>query len=90
MDNKPAGGRRIHFSRVVSQTPVLLAQEGGRHAFVMTNIGSADVRVGFSGSLSTLGILVPGNAGYSDNYSMDEYWAVAASGSGTVSGFIVI
>jgi hypothetical protein len=37
-----------------------------------------------------LGILVPGNAGYSDNYSMDEYWAVAASGSGTVSGFIVI
>lgn len=86
MDNKPASGHRIHFSRIVSQTPVLLAGEGSRHAFVLTNVGS-EVRIGYSG---TAGIIIPGNQGFTDNYSMDEYWAYAASGSGTVSGFIVI
>ena len=90
MDNKPASGHRIHFRRIVGTTPVLLANEGNRHAFVMTNVGNADVSIGYSGSLSALGILIPANQGYSDNYSIDEYWAVASSGSGTVSGFIIV
>jgi uncharacterized protein YjlB len=90
MDVKPASGRRVHFSKVVGQVPLLLVGEGGRHALVFSNTGGADVRVGHSGSLSTLGMIIPAGQGFTDNYSTDDWWAVAASSSGTVSGFLVV
>ena len=85
MDKKPASGHRIHFTKIVAQTPVLLAGEGGRHAFVIST--TAAIRLGFSG---TAGMTIPADQGFTDNYSTDEYWAYAASSSGTVTGFIVV
>jgi len=90
MDKKPAGGSRIHFSKIVAQSPVLLCDHGTRHALVLSNTGGADIRIGFSGSIATLGMVVPAGQGFTDNYSQDEWWAFAASSSGTVSGFAVI
>ena len=85
MDTKPAAGHRIHFTKIVAQVPVLLVGEGGRHAFVVST--DAAIRIGYSG---TAGMTIPANQGFTDNYSTDEYWAYAASSSGTVTGFIVI
>lgn len=90
MDIKSAQGQRVHFSKLVAQVSTLLVGQGNRHAVVFTNTGGADVRIGPSGSLSSLGMVLPAGQGFTDNYSTDEWWAVAASSSGTVSGFSVI
>lgn len=90
MDKTPASGRRSHFSKIVAQTPVLLVGAGGRHAVVFSNVGGADIRIGPSGSLSSIGMIIPAGQGFTDNYSVDDWWAVASSSSGTVSGFTVI
>lgn len=87
MDVKPAGGRRQHFRRIVGTTPVLLVGEGPKHAVVF--VTDADMIIGTSGSLASLGMDLPADQGFADNYSIDEWWAKTASGSGTVSGFVV-
>lgn len=88
MDKKPADGHRMHFSVVATTTPKLLVGSGGRHAIVF--VTDAAVRVGYSGTLSTLGMNIPANQGFTDNYSTDEWWVSTASSSGTVSGFVVV
>lgn len=90
MDQKPADGHRIHFtSRNINTTPIRLVGADGRHAVVFVNTGDA-VRIGHSGSIATQGIIIPQNQGFSDNYSADEWWAYAASGTGTISGYIIV
>lgn len=89
MDKKPAEGMRIHFRKIFTTTPVLIALGGTRQAIVIVNEGSTAVRLGFSGTVATLGLYLPGETALSDNYSKDEYWGYVSSGSGTVSGFVV-
>lgn len=88
MDIKPPDGRRIHFNVIATQTPKLLVGAGGRQALVLST--NAAVIIGHSGSIATLGITIPANQGFVDNYSTDEWWVYAASSSGTVGGFIVV
>lgn len=88
MDIKPADGHRNHFVVIATATPKLIVGAGNRNALVFTT--DAAIRVGMSsGTLSTEGMIVPANQGFTDNYSTDEWWVIASSGSGTVSGFTV-
>ena len=90
MDIKPASGHRIHFTtKNVTSTPVRLVGADGRYAVVFVNTGDA-VRIGHSGSIATEGVIIPQNNGFSDTFSADEWWAYAASGTGTVSGYIIV
>lgn len=90
MDKKPADGHRIHFRKIFTTTPVLIVPGTvNRQAVVIVNEGTTAVRLGFSGTVATLGLYLPGETALSDNYSVDEYWGYVASGSGTVSGFLV-
>lgn len=90
MDKKPASGHRIHFKKIVpSAAPVLLVGQGSRHAVLIVNEGTQAVRLGMSGTVSTIGLYLDGGKSLSDNYSMDDYWAQATASSGTISGFIV-
>lgn len=89
MDKKPADGQRIHFRQIFTSTPVLLVGGGTRQAVVIVNEGASAVRIGHSGTVATSGLYLGGGLSLSDNYSKDEYWAYVASGSGTISGFIV-
>lgn len=88
-DKKPADGNRIHFRTIFTSTPKLIASGGTRQAIVIVNEGSSGVRVGHSGTVASLGVYIPGETAFADNYSKDEYWGYVASGSGTISGFIV-
>lgn len=87
MDVKPAGGRRQHFRQIAGTTPILVVGEGPKHAVVF--ISDVDMVIGTSGSLASLGMYLPADTGFADNYSTDEWWAKTASGSGTISGFVV-
>jgi hypothetical protein len=89
MDNKPAVGSRIHFRANFTTTPTILVLGGERQAVVFVNETASAVRIGFSGSVATSGLYMAAGASFSDNYSRDEYWGYASSGSGTISGFIV-
>jgi hypothetical protein len=90
MDMKPAIGHRIHFTAVqATTTPKLLVGADGRHAVVFVVNGGA-VRIGHSGSIASQRIYIPDGQGFTDNYSADQWWVYAASGSGSVSGFIVV
>jgi hypothetical protein len=92
MDNKPASGHRIHFRKINPATsPFLIVGAGVRQTILIVNEDSTNaIRVGASGTVSTLGTLIPAGQSLADNYSQDEYWAYAPSSSGTVSGFIVV
>ena len=90
MDNKQAVVYRSHFRKVVGTVPVLIASTGGRWALVMQNEGPADVYVGMSGLTVSNGMLLASANSLADNYSKDNWWAVAASSSGTVSGFELV
>lgn len=87
MDIKPADGHRVHFSVIAITTPKLLVDAGGRHAVVFST--DAAVRIGNTGTVATLGFVLPADTGFTDNYSTDAWWVVTPSGSGTVTGFIV-
>ena len=91
MDKKPADGHREHIRKAVTTTPTLLfTDDSGRHAVVMYNSGPADVLIGFSGTVSTRGMTLKADQGFTDNYSKDDWWGVTTAGSGTISGFKVI
>lgn len=91
MDKKRADGHRVHFSKIVGSTPMLLCGTDSRWAVVIINESSTDmVHVGYSGTVGTIGAGIGAGQSLTDTFSVDEYWAVYASGkSGTVSGFIV-
>lgn len=88
MDKKPAAGTRIHFNIVATSTPKLLVSAGSRHAIVITT--NAAVRIGYSGTVASSGLLVPADQGFTDNYTADDWWVVAPTSSGTVTGFVVV
>lgn len=91
MDKKRADGHRVHFAKLVGSTPTLLVGADSRWGVIFVNENSTDVlRVGYSGTVASIGIGIPGGQSLSDTFSVDEYWGVYASGkSGTVSGFYV-
>lgn len=90
MANKPATAKRTHYRRIVGTTPVLLTTGGGRWAFVVYNEGATDVYVGSSGlTTSANSMLLTTGKSIADDLTNDNWWAVTASGSGTVSGFEV-
>lgn len=90
MDLKPAGSKRVHFKKVIATTPVLIVSDSGRWAVVMQNEGPADLYIGSSGLTTANGMLLANAGSFSDNYSRDNWWAVAASSSGTLSGFELV
>lgn len=83
-------GFKVHF-RVTAGTgaPVLVC-DGNRLQAYLFNEGPSPVRVGQTGSVSSIGTLLPSGASLTDNYSDDQWWfqAVGAA-SGSISGFIV-
>ncbi len=85
-------GIKVPF-RVTAGTavPVLAVPPASRLHAVLFNEGPSPLRIGTpSGTLSTLGMLLPSGTYFYDYYSDDDWWvqAVGAS-SGTVSGFLV-
>ncbi len=79
------------FFRVIagSGVPVKIT-DGNRITCVMLNEGPGPLRIGTpSGTLSSLGILLPSGTYHVDNYSDDDWWAIATTSSGTLSGYIV-
>lgn len=77
----------------LTSAPVLAVAPATRIHCVMFNEGPSPLRIGssyISGSLSTLGMLLPSGATFYDYYSDDDWWIQAVgAASGTVSGFIV-
>ena len=84
-----ADAKREHFRRIVGGTPILICLPGARDAFVVVNeTANVDIYLGYSGSISTLGMTLPGEQLFEDDYSQDEWWAYAPTSSGTLSGYI--
>jgi len=91
MDKKPASDHRWHFKTIIpSAYPVLIYPEVVREAILLVNEGTQALRVGHSGTVSSIGTYIAGGATLADNYSVDEYWAIATATSGTLSGFVVL
>jgi hypothetical protein len=81
---------RQHFKFVVpSAYPVLIAGEGSRYTVIIVNEGADATRIGPSGSLATEGMYMEAKSVHEDIWSMDEWWAIAPSSSGSVSGYII-
>lgn len=89
MDKKPATGERRHFRVIFTTTPTLLVTGGEKQAVVFSNETASAVRIGPSGTVATQGLYVAAGGTFTDNYSKDEWWARAESGSGTISGFVI-
>lgn len=87
---EPVNGRRVPFSILATTTPKLLVDAGSRQCVVVYNASGSDVRLGASGSLSSLGVLVPSNMQFHDLFTNDDWWVLTTSGSGTVSGYVVV
>jgi len=91
MDKKKSDGARVHFSKSVVSTPVLLVGSGSRWAVVIVNESSANLlRVGASGTVAAIGVGIGAGQSLTDTFSSDDWWGVYAAGqSGTVSGFYI-
>ena len=90
MEHFPASERRQHFRFIVpSAYPVLIIHSGPRKKAVIVNEGADATRIGFSGSIATEGMYMEAKKSHIDTYSMDEWWVIAPSSSGSVSGYIV-
>jgi hypothetical protein len=81
---------RSHFKFVVpSAYPVLIVGAGSRHTLFIVNEGADGTRIGFSGTVATEGMYMEAKSVHEDIWSMDEWWAIAPSSSGSISGYIV-
>lgn len=91
MDTKPATENRHHFLYVVpSAYPVLIHPDTVRDAILIVNEGTQAIRIGHSGTVSSIGTYLDGGNSLADNYSRDAWWAQATAASGTVSGFVAV
>ena len=89
MDKLPASEHRTHFRFVVpSVYPVLIVHSGAKNKVVIVNEG-ASLRIGHSGSIASAGMYFPTGGYHEDTYSMDGWWAIAPTSSGSVSGYVV-
>jgi len=91
MDSKPNIGQKRYFRKFIGTQPVLLA-DGTRYEFyAMLESGNA-VRLGESGTVASgLGaLLITTGSVLQDKSSGDAWWGVTSSGSGTVSGYVVV
>lgn len=80
---------RTPFKFIVpSAYPVLIVGEGSRHTLFIVNEGADGTRIGASGTI-TDGMYMATKTTHEDAYSQDEWWAIAPSSSGSVSGYIV-
>lgn len=88
MDKKKADAHRMHFRKSVGGVPVLLVDADDRWGVVISNEGSATLLMGrASGTLSTLGMGLATNEIFMDDSSVDAWWALFPSITGTVSGY---
>jgi hypothetical protein len=85
-------GVKFHFRATAgTSAPALVCPPASRLHAVFFNEGPSPVRMGTpSGTVSTIGMLLPSGTYFYDYFSDDDWWiqAVGAS-SGTVSGFLV-
>jgi len=89
MEHLPASRHRQHFRFIVpSVYPVLIVHDGEKKEVIIVNEG-ASLRIGHSGSIATAGMYFPTGGYHKDTYSMDGWWAIALSSSGSLSGYIV-
>jgi len=80
---------RAHFKFVVpSAYPVLIVGAGSRHTLFIVNEGADATRIGFSGTIAD-GMYMATKSVHEDLFSQDEWWAIAPSASGSISGYIV-
>lgn len=90
MSPDSAVGFREHFRITVPSAVPVYIGGGSRDVIYIFNEGGPDIRIGNpSGTVSSLGTLLPSGMGVLDAYSDDPWWVQAVSASGTVSGFIV-
>lgn len=82
-------GRRQHFTVLATTIPKLLIGAGSRQAVTFVG-GAVDAYLGYSGSLSSNGVLLPAGSVFYDLFSSDEWWVATASNSGTVTGYITV
>lgn len=87
---EPNNGQRIHFNVLATTTPKLLLPAGSRQAATFVNNTGGDIYLGYSGSLTSVGIVLASKGAFHDLFSADEWWVATSSGSGTVTGFSVI
>lgn len=88
MDKKKADAHRMHFRKSVGGVPVLLVDADDRWGVVIVNEGSSTLLMGReSGTISTLGMGLPANEVFMDTFSVDAWWALFPSITGTVSGY---
>ena len=83
-------GRRVHFTINVTTTPKLVVGAGSRQAVTFVNNSSTPIYLGYSGTLTTNGIILNATSAFHDLFSSDEWWAASASSSGTMSGYSVV
>lgn len=83
-------GRRVHFNLLATTTPKLLIPEGNRQAAVIVNGTAGNIYLGYSGTLTSVGIVLATNGAFHDLFSSDEWWVATSTSSGTVSGYTVI
>lgn len=85
-------GVKFHF-RVTPGTgaPVLVCPGANRLHAAFFNEGPSPVRIGTpSGTVATIGMLLPSGSYFYDYFSDDDWWGVAVgASSGTISGFLV-
>ena len=85
-------GIKFHFRATAGTGAPALACPPANRLFVrFFNEGPSPLRIGTpSGTVSTLGILLPSGAVLEDSYSDDDWWILAVgASSGTVSGYLV-
>ena len=91
MDKKPASSYRGHFRvSAITSTPTLLVSKGEREAVMIINEGPSAVYLGISGTPTNKWMYLPKDVPFFDNYSIDEWWAITLTSSGTVSGYRVV
>lgn len=86
---EPINGHRSHFNLLATTTPKLLISTGSRQALTIVNGTSGDIYLGYSGTLTSVGIVLATKQAFHDLFSQDEWWVATSSGSGTVSGYSV-
>lgn len=90
MSSKRVYATRTPFRKIIATTPVLIVSDNSRWAVMMLNEGPADVYIGSSGLTTANGMLLANAKSFVDDVSKDNWWAVAASSSGTLSGFELV
>jgi hypothetical protein len=80
---------RKEFKVIVGTTPRLLVGATDRHACVFSNEGPATVYLGSNVSTTGTWMALTANQGFTDDLTLDPWYARTTSSSGTITGWYV-